>query len=212
MKKKILIAPSILAADFSKLKAEIKRAEKAGADMIHVDVMDGHFVPNITIGPLVVRDMRKVTRLPLDVHLMIENPAEHIDEFRRAGSDIITIHAESEKNIGALLSKLKSSGVKTGVSLRPKSSINLIRKYLKRIDMVLIMTVEPGFGGQKFMRKVMPKIRSLRKIYGGDIQVDGGINKATAREAIKAGANILVAGTACFRAKDMRKTIKEMRG
>lgn len=207
-----MIAPSILAADFSRLKEEIKKAEKAGADMIHVDVMDGHFVPNITIGPLVVRDIRKVTKLPLDVHLMIEEPSKYIDEFRKAGSDIITIHAESEKNMEALLSRIKSLGIKAGVSLIPKSSINLIRKYLKRIDMVLIMTVEPGFGGQTFIRGTLSKIKKLRKIYDGDIQVDGGINKNTAKEVISRGANILVAGTYAFRAKDMKQAINDLRG
>jgi len=212
MKRKIFVAPSILAADFSRLASEIRRAEKAGADMIHVDVMDGHFVPNITIGPSVVRDIRKVTKLPLDVHLMIEEPSKHIEGFRKAGSDIITIHAESEKNIGSLLSRIKSFGIKVGVSLKPKSNLNLIRKYLKRIDMVLIMTVEPGFGGQAFMRNMLPKVKRLRDIYGGDIQVDGGIDKRTAKEAIRAGANVLVAGTYAFNAKDMKKAIRYLRG
>jgi ribulose-phosphate 3-epimerase len=211
MQRKIIIAPSILAADFSILKEEIKKAEGAGADMIHVDVMDGYFVPNITIGPLVVRDIRKVTNLPLDVHLMIEEPSKHIDEFKKAGSDIITIHAESEKNIRDLLSRIKSSGIKAGISLRPKSGINLIRRYLRIIDIVLIMTVEPGFGGQAFMREMLSKIRELRKIYDGDIEVDGGINKNSAREVIKAGANILVAGTSVFEAKNMKQAIKSLR-
>lgn len=211
MKKKILIAPSILAADFGNLKAQVKEAELAGADMIHVDVMDGHFVPNITIGPLVVRDIRKVTKLPLDVHLMIAEPSKYIDEFRRAGSDIITIHAESEKKIGSLLSRIKSSGAKAGISLRPKSGLDLIRGHLKKVDMVLLMTVEPGFGGQGFMREVLPKIERLRKIYNGDIEVDGGIYKNTAKEAIKAGANILVAGTAIFKTKNIKQAIRDLR-
>lgn len=211
MKRKILIAPSILAADFGKLKTEIEKVEMAGADMIHVDVMDGHFVPNITVGPLVVRDIRKVTKLPLDVHLMIEKPSKYIDEFRKAGSDIITVHAESERNIEALLSRIKSLGIKVGLSLRPKSGINLIRKHLKKIDMVLIMTVEPGFGGQQFMRGVLPKIKELRKIYDGDIEVDGGINRNTAKEVVKAGANILVAGTTVFNAKNIKQAIRDLR-
>jgi len=212
MKRKIIIAPSILAADFGILKEEIKRVEEAGADMIHIDVMDGHFVPNITIGPLVIRDIRKITNLPLDAHLMIKEPSKYISEFRKAGSDIITIHAESEKNIGALLSKIKSLGIKAGISLRPKSSINLLRKYLRIIDMVLIMTVEPGFGGQAFMKEMLPKIKELRKIYDGDIEVDGGINKNSAKEVIKAGANILVAGTSVFKAKNIKKAVKDLRG
>jgi ribulose-phosphate 3-epimerase len=211
MKKKILIAPSILAADFSDLKSEIKKAELGGADMIHVDVMDGHFVPNITIGPLVVRDIKRITKLPLDVHLMIENPSKYIDEFRKAGSDIITIHAEAEKHIGFLLSRIKSFGIKAGVSLRPGSSISLIKGYLKKTDMVLIMTVEPGFGGQAFMEEMLPKIKKLKEIYDGDIQVDGGIDRNTAKEVIGAGANILVAGTSVFKAKSIKKAIKDLR-
>ncbi len=212
MAKKILVAPSILAADLSILSKEINRAEKAGADMIHVDVMDGHFVPNITIGPLVVKNIRKATKLPLDVHLMIEEPSKYIDEFIKAGSDIITIHAESEGHIETLVSHIKSSGIKAGVSLKPKSGIDLIRDHLKKIDMVLIMTVEPGFGGQEFIRGVVPKIKELRKIYDKDIEVDGGINKNNAKKVIEAGANILVAGTYVFKAKDIKQAIKNLRG
>ena len=208
---KIVIAPSILAADFSDLAKEIKRAEEAGADMIHVDVMDGHFVPNVTIGPLVVRDIRKVTKLPLDVHLMIKEPSKHVEAFAKAGSDIITIHAESEPNIGALLTRIKSYGLKAGVSIKPKSDIDLIKKHLKDADMVLLMTVEPGFGGQKFIDDVLLKIKDLRKIYDKDIEVDGGINTDTAKKAVQAGANVLVAGTFVFKAKDMEKAIKSLR-
>ena len=212
MKKKIRIAPSILSADFSVLSKEVKRAEEAGADMIHVDVMDGHFVPNMTIGPVVVRDIRKVTKLPLDVHLMIEKPSKYVDEFIKAGSDILTIHAESEKDIGLVVSHIRSSGIKAGVSLKPKSGLDLIEKHLKNIDMVLIMTVEPGFSGQKFMSDMMSKVRSLRKVYNGDIEVDGGINKDNAKEAIKAGANILVAGTYVFKSDNIEEAIKSLRG
>ena len=211
MEKKVLIAPSILAADFSTLEAEIYRAEQAGADMIHVDVMDGHFVPNITIGPLVVRSIRKVTKLPLDVHIMIEEPSKYIDAFRKAGSDIITIHAESKGDIGSLVSRIKSFGIKAGISIRPKSGIDCIRNYLDEVDIVLIMTVEPGFGGQEFMREVVPKIKELRNIYDGDIEVDGGINKNTVRKAIEAGANIIVAGTAVFGNKDIKQAIADLR-
>ena len=209
--RKILVAPSILAADFSVLTEEIKRAEDAGADMIHVDVMDGHFVPNITIGPLVVKDIRKVTKLPLDVHLMIENPSEYIDAFAKAGSDIITVHAEAEKNLTSLLSGIKSSGIKAGVSLKPRSGLDLIRSHLKEIDMVLIMTVEPGFGGQEFMSGMLPKIKELRGIYDRDIEVDGGIDNSSAKKAIEAGANILVAGTYVFKAKNIKKAINNLR-
>ncbi|MBN1871402.1 MAG: ribulose-phosphate 3-epimerase [Candidatus Omnitrophica bacterium] len=210
--KKILIAPSILAADFSALGNEIKRAEEAGADMIHVDVMDGHFVPNITIGSAVVRDIRKVTKLPLDVHLMISDPLKHAGSFIDAGSDIITVHAESEKRLGKVITNIKSRGVKAGVSIKPKTGIAPIKRYLKDIDMVLIMTVEPGFGGQAFMADMLPKIRNLRKIYSGDIQVDGGIDEDTAPLVIEAGANILVAGTSVYKSKDLRSTIKSMKG
>ena len=212
MKRKILIAPSILAADFSSLRAEIKKIEKAGADMVHIDIMDGHFVPNITIGPPVVRDIRKLTKLPLDVHLMIQEPEKYIDEFKKAGSGIITIHAESKGDIKALLARIKSLGLKAGISLRPKNGLDLIKDYLGGADMVLMMTVEPGFGGQKFMKEVLPKIKRLRTIYEKDIEVDGGINKETARDAIEAGANVLVAGTFVFGSKDVRQAIKDLRG
>lgn len=211
MKRKILVAPSILSADFGSLKTEIKKIEKAGADMIHIDVMDGHFVPNITIGPLIVRDTRKLTKLPLDTHLMIQDPEKYIYEFRKAGSDIITIHAESKGDTKALLRRIKSFGARAGVSLRPKNSLNMIKDCLDDADMVLIMTVEPGFGGQKFMKDVLPKIKALREIYDKDIEVDGGINKESAKEAVKAGANILVAGTFVFKSKDVKKAISSLR-
>jgi ribulose-phosphate 3-epimerase len=211
MKRKILIAPSILAADFSSLKTEIEKVEKAGADIIHIDVMDGHFAPNITIGPLVVRDVRRFTKLPLDVHLMIEEPEKYIEEFKKAGSDIITIHAESKGDIKKLLSRIRSFGIKAGISIRPKNEISLIKEYIAGTDMVLMMTVEPGFGGQKFMRKVLPKIKALRAVYDKDIEVDGGINKETAKEVISAGANILVAGTFIFGNKDVKRAIRDLR-
>jgi ribulose-phosphate 3-epimerase len=210
--RKILIAPSILAADFSSLEAEIRKIEKAGADMVHVDVMDGHFVPNITIGPLVVRGLRRITKLPLDVHLMIEDPGKYIDEFKNAGSDIITLHAESKGDIKALLARIKSFGIKAGISIRPKNSVDLIKSYLNDADMVLMMTVEPGFGGQKFISEVVPKIRQVRDIYDKDIEVDGGINKETAKETIKAGANVLVAGTFIFGSKNVKQAICDLRG
>ncbi|MDD5679986.1 MAG: ribulose-phosphate 3-epimerase [Candidatus Omnitrophica bacterium] len=212
MKGKLLVAPSILAADFSSLEAEIKKIEKAGADMVHIDVMDGHFVPNITIGPLVVRGIRKITELPLDVHLMIEEPEKYIDEFKKAGSDIITLHAESKGDIKSLLCRIKSFGIKAGISIRPKNSVDLLKGYLNDADMVLMMTVEPGFGGQKFMKEVLPKIAEVRSIYDKDIEVDGGINRETAREVIAAGANVLVAGTFVFGSKDVKQAIKDLRG
>ena len=212
MKRKILVAPSILAADFGLLEAEIRKIESAGADMVHIDGMDGHFVPNITIGPPVVRDIRKITKLPLDVHLMIEEPGKYIDEFRKAGSDIVTLHAESKGDIKNFLSRIRSFGIKAGISIRPKNSVDLIKDYLGDVDMVLMMTVEPGFGGQKFMSEVLPKIRQVRSIYDKDIEVDGGINKETAKEAVEAGANVLVAGTFVFGSKDAKQAIRDLRG
>ena len=209
--KRILVAPSILAADFSVLGREIKRIEGAGADMIHVDVMDGHFVPNITIGPCVVRDIRKMTSLPLDVHLMIAEPSKYIKPFAEAGSDIITIHAESEKRIAALITKIKSMGKKAGISVKPGTPLGGIKRYLGRLDMVLIMTVEPGFGGQRFIRGMLGKISRLRSFYDGDIEVDGGINKESAGEAVKAGANVLVAGTYVYGAKSARSAIRSLK-
>jgi len=211
VKRRILVAPSILAADFSRLNREIAALEDSGADMVHIDVMDGHFVPNITIGPPVVRDIRRITKLPLDVHLMIENPSMYIEEFAKAGSDIITVHAESGRDIKGLLSRVKSLGVRAGLSLKPKSGIAMIRDYLDDIDMALIMTVEPGFGGQKFMSDMLPKIRELRGLYSGDIEVDGGIDKDSAARVINAGANVLVAGTYVFKAKDMTEAVKSLR-
>ncbi len=206
------IAPSLLAADFSDLASEIRKVEKAGCDMLHLDVMDGHFVPNITIGPFIVKAIRKITALPLDTHLMIENPEKYVGEFAKAGSTHITVHAEAcNGNLGAVLDQLRSLGVGRGVSLKPATPLDPIRSYLDRIDMVLLMTVNPGFGGQSFMREVLPKISDLRKIYDRDIEVDGGINQETSKETVKAGANVLVAGTAIFGKPDINKAIEDLR-
>ena len=210
---KVLIAPSILSADFSKLGDEIRAVDKAGADWIHVDVMDGHFVPNITIGPLVVKSVRPVTKLPLDVHLMIDNPEKYVESFARAGSDMITFHIESlgedPKEVIRLIRYFKK---KVGVSIKPKTELKLIEPILQSVDMVLIMTVEPGFGGQEFIFDCLPKIEQLRKIFKKDIQVDGGINELTAKEIIEKGANVIVAGSAVFGAKDYAAAIKKLRG
>jgi len=211
MKTKTIIAPSILAADFSRLAEEIKAVEAAGADWIHVDVMDGNFVPNITIGPLVVRDIRKVTRLPLDVHLMIREPEKHIDEFAKAGSDIITFHIEACKDAQGIISKIKSNGKKAGVSIKPGTGLDTIKGILDNLDLVLVMTVEPGFGGQEFMRDTLSKIKELRGLYKKDIEVDGGINARTSRLVLEAGANALVAGTAIFAKGDYKKAITQLR-
>jgi ribulose-phosphate 3-epimerase len=209
---KTLIAPSILSADFSKLGEEIRAVEAAGADWIHVDVMDGHFVPNITIGPLVVRSVRPMTKMPLDVHLMIKDPQKYVEPFVKAGSDIITFHIEAEENPKEIIRLIKSYNKKVGVSIKPKTDLSSIKDILHMVDLVLVMTVEPGFGGQEFILDALPKIEELKKIFKKDIEVDGGINAMTARDAVKAGANVLVAGTAVFGQKDYTEAIKKLRG
>ncbi len=209
---RIKIAPSLLAADFSDLAGEIRRVEAAGCDLLHLDVMDGHFVPNITIGPFIVKAIRKITRLPLDTHLMIENPENYIEEFVKAGSDAVTVHAEAcEGKLAQVLEKLKTLKVGRGVSLKPATGLDCLKPFLNQIDMVLLMTVNPGFGGQSFMPEVLPKISQLRAIYSGDIEVDGGINKQTSLETVRAGANVLVAGTAIFGKPDIRQAIEDLR-
>ena len=210
---KIKIAPSILSADFSCLGEEIKRVESCGADMIHVDVMDGHFVPNITIGALVVKDIRKVTKLPLDVHLMIKNPQKFIGSFVAAGSDMITVHIETvnKSEVRSQKSQLKAKGVKLGVSLNPATPLKKVIEVLPLVDFILVMTVNPGFGGQDFIPEVLAKIRKLRSLFSGDIAVDGGINEKTARQVIKAGANVLVAGSYIFKSKDYKESIRRLK-
>ncbi|MDC0439354.1 ribulose-phosphate 3-epimerase, partial [Candidatus Pelagibacter sp.] len=198
--KKIQISPSILSADFSQLGAEIKRLEEGGADMIHVDVMDGHFVPNLTIGAPVIKALRKQCSIKFDVHLMISPVHKYIEAYSDAGADIITIHPEATNNLEESILKIKSLNKKVGVSLNPESKIDLIIDYLEKIDLVLIMSVNPGFGGQKFMPEVLDKIRELKKIQSKnnlnfDIEIDGGINFNNCQLAIEAGANILVSGT-----------------
>lgn len=210
--KKIKIAPSLLSADFAHLADEVSRVERAGCDLIHVDVMDGHFVPNITIGPVVVKALRKITRLPLDVHLMIENPGGYIEAFADAGADHITVHVEAcAGNLGKVLEAIRERKVSCGVSLKPATPLSALDGYLDKIDMVLLMTVNPGFGGQKFMPEVLGKVHALRAKYDKDIEVDGGINKETCREAVAAGANVLVAGTAIFGREDVKQAIEDLR-
>ena len=206
---KIKIAPSILSADFGNLNKDVKSVEK-DADLIHVDVMDGHFVPNISIGALVVSKIK--SKKPLDVHLIIENPEKYVEFFAKAGAAIITVHAEATKDLKGLLKKIRSFGVKAGVSIKPKTPLSKIQKVLDLVDMVLVMTVEPGFGGQKFMEKMMVKVKALRaKKPKLDIEVDGGINEETAKIAVKAGANILVAGSYVFGAKNKKKAIESLK-
>ena len=200
----IKISPSILSADFSKLGNEIQDLEKAGADLIHIDVMDGHFVPNITIGPEVISKLRKYTSLPFDVHLMISPVNNFIKSFAESGSDIITIHPEATPNLVETINKIKSFNKKVGVSLNPDTKLNIIDNVLNKIDLVLIMSVFPGFGGQKFMPEVVEKIKNLKKIkdekkFNFDIEVDGGINFENSKIVIEAGANILVSGTTIFK-------------
>ena len=205
--KKIQISPSILSADFSQLGNEIKRLENAGADMIHVDVMDGHFVPNLTIGPPVIKALRKYTNLIFDVHLMISPVHKYIKDFANAGADIITIHPEATDNLNESIKYIKNLKKKVGVSLNPDSGINMIEKEFEDIDLILVMSVHPGFGGQKFIPEVIKKIESLKKIreeknYKYDIEVDGGINFSNSKDVINAGANILVSGTTIFKEND----------
>ena len=216
--KKILISPSILAGDFSQLGKDIQKLENAGADMIHVDVMDGHFVPNITIGPPVIKSLRKYTNLPFDVHLMISPVHKYIEDFSKAGSDIITIHPEATESIKDSIDLIKSLGKKAGLSLNPDTSINVIEKYLDQINLVLVMTVYPGFGGQKFISEILNKIKNLKKMKNDmnlkfDIEVDGGVNFENNKLVIGAGANILVSGTTIFKDNngDIKKNIDLLR-
>jgi len=216
--KKIQISPSILSADFSQLGNEIKRLENAGADMIHVDVMDGHFVPNLTIGPPVIKALRKYTNLIFDVHLMISPVHKYIKDFANAGADIITIHPEATNNLNESIKYIKNLKKKVGVSLNPNSEINLIEKELDNIDLILVMSVHPGFGGQKFIPEVIKKIELLKKIkeeknYKYDIEVDGGINFTNSKNVINAGANILVSGTTIFKENDgnIKKNIETLK-
>ena len=216
--KKIKISPSILSADFSKLSSEIKKLEEGGADMIHVDVMDGHFVPNLTIGPPVIKSLRSHTSLPFDVHLMISPVHKYIKNFSDAGADIITIHPEATDNLIDSINHIKNLKKKAGVSLNPNTKISAVEKYLDKIDLILIMSVYPGFGGQKFIPEVVSKIKTLSEIKKNknlnfDIEVDGGINFENSKSVIEAGANILVSGTTIFKENsgDIKKNIETLK-
>jgi len=208
----VLVAPSILSADFARLADEVREVEGGGADIIHVDVMDGHFVPNLTIGPAVVKSIRPHTQLPLDVHLMIESPWDYVESFRQAGSDWITVHVEAcGDKTSSTLKQIRDCGAKPGLSLRPKTPLNAIRSYLKEAELVLIMTVEPGFGGQAFMEDQLEKIQQLSQEFSGLISVDGGIDGRTGAECVRKGANVLVAGTSIFGASDRKQAIQNLR-
>ena len=209
--KKIMIAPSLLSADFGRLAEEIREVEKAGCDALHIDVMDGHFVPNITVGPGVVSAIRKVTKLPLDVHLMIDDPSRYLADFRKAGADWITIHVEAEKDAAGAIRAIKALGAKAGLSLRPKTSIEELTPYLGELDLILVMSVEPGFGGQSFMPDQIMKVRELRPKFKGLISIDGGIDPNTAPAVLEAGVDILVAGSAVFGKPDRAKAIRDLR-
>jgi ribulose-phosphate 3-epimerase len=210
----VKVAPSVLSCDFGHMADEMRAIEKAGADLVHIDVMDGHFVPNITIGPVVVKDIRRCTGLVLDVHLMIDTPATFAPAFIEAGSDMITVHQEtiSAGVFCDFARSLRNRGIKAGVSFRPATPVKDIIPYLSGADLVLVMSVNPGFGGQAFMPEVLPKIRALRAEFSGDISVDGGINEQTARLVCEAGANILVAGSYIFGSKEYARSIASLKG
>ena len=212
MQLPIRIAPSLLASDFTNLKSELARAEAAGADWHHVDVMDGHFVPNLSIGPPVVQSIKKVSGIPLDVHLMIENPGEWADIYAKAGADILSFHYEAAAdNFEATLNQFKDTGCKVGVALNPPCGVEVLKPYLEDIDMVLIMSVNAGFGGQSFMPEVLSKVSQLREWgYDGDIQIDGGISNKTIGPCLAAGANVFVAGSYLYGADSMPEALQEL--
>lgn len=216
MTNMIKIAPSILAADFSRLAEEVKEVEAAGAELIHIDVMDGHFVPNITMGPIVVEALRPVTDLPLDVHLMIENPDKYIEQFAKAGADYITVHVEACPHLHRTLQFIRSTGVKSGVVLNPHTPVETILHVLEEIDLVLFMTVNPGFGGQKFIHSVLPKVKQLAQIIKEknlpiEIEIDGGVDAETIIPCVEAGATILVAGSAIYGKEDRKEALQQIK-
>lgn len=213
--ERILVAPSILSADFARLGEEVAAVEAAGADWLHVDVMDGRFVPNMTIGPPVVQAVRRVTRLPLDVHLMIVEPERYVDAFAEAGADTITVHVEACVHLHRTLSHIRSLGKRAGVAMNPSTPEDSVKYVLDVCDLVLVMSVNPGFGGQHLIPEVLPKVAAIREMIGAraiDLEIDGGITEVTAKDAVTAGANVLVAGSAIFKAKDYARAIAAIRG
>jgi ribulose-phosphate 3-epimerase len=213
---KILVSPSLLACDFGRLAEEIRKVEEAGADWLHVDVMDGHFVPNLTIGPAVVEAIRRASHLPLDVHLMLNHPEAYLQAFLDAGAYYLTVHVESpglrnEAELRQALQAIRKGGGRAGLSVRPRTTADTVKPFLDAVDLLLVMTVEPGFGGQAFMPDVVPKVEQLRRWYAGDLAVDGGINAVTGRQCREAGANVLVAGTYIFRAASYRDAVQSLR-
>ncbi|ABR48927.1 Ribulose-phosphate 3-epimerase [Alkaliphilus metalliredigens QYMF] len=212
----IQLAPSILSADFANLEQEIKKVEEAGCDMLHIDVMDGHFVPNITLGPPIIKSLKNKTKLPFDVHLMIENPDQYIAQFVEAGADIITVHSETCIHLHRTIQLIKGCGIKAAVALNPSTPLVMIENVLEELDMVLLMTVNPGFGGQKLIPNMLEKIARLKRMIDErglkiDIQVDGGVNLENIKQIAEAGANIIVAGSAIFNSTDIPETVKRLK-
>ena len=214
--RRLIVAPSLLACDFGRLAEEVRKVEEAGADWLHVDVMDGHFVPNLTIGPAVVEAIRRAARIPLDVHLMLNHPEQYVKPFLEAGAHYLTVHVEapglrSEGLLFKTLETIRQGGARAGLSLRPRTSAESLKPFLGSLDLILAMTVEPGFGGQAFMPEIVPKVRQLREWFAGDLAVDGGINAETGRACREAGANVFVAGTYLFHAASYKDAIRSLR-